>query len=198
MKIPAIPAALVTPFHGFALLSGAGLVASLLWPDPAASRSLFLWILVVLQGILSVQVGEAEHGYGPTAPAQRLWRLFFFTGLALGLATPFLLIHRTETGASWPSFLLSLLFLFAHGFLWTMVGHKLAAVIRSDGLRFLAKYGGLGLVTVVPVVFGIPLSGLNVLPALWENGTGGWPGLAIYLGLDGVGALWWWKGRKGS
>jgi len=198
MKIPVLPAALVTPFHGFAILCGAGLLAALLWPDPLVSRVLFLHILVFLQGILSLQIGEAEYGYGPLSLRARLGRLLFFSFLGLALALPFLLVYRAETAASWPSFFASLAFLFAHGFGWTLVGYALAVVVRWEGLRFLAKYGGFLVVSLIPVVFGWPASGLTVLPALWERREMGWLGLALYLGLSGVGVIWWWRKPKRS
>jgi len=193
MKIPALPSSLVTPFHGFAILCGAGLLAALLWPDPLVRRVLFLHVLVFLQGILSLQIGEAECGYGPLPLGARLWRLLFFSFLALALPLPFLLVYRAETAASWPSFLASLAFLFAHGFGWALVGYALAAVIRWEGLRFLAKYGGFFVASLVPVVFGWPITGLIVLPALWEGRGPGVLGLALYLSLSGVGGIWWWK-----
>lgn len=193
MKVPRLPEVLVTPFHGFAILCGGALVASLLWPDPQIGRPLFLQALVFFQGILSLQVGDVEWGYGPVTAPKRLWRLFFFSLLALALVGPFLLVHRAETGASWFWFALSLLFLAAHGFVWSLVGHGLARVIRSDGLRFMAKYGGLVLAEFLPVVFGLPVSGFTTLVALWEGQKGGWPGLILCLGLGSGGALWWWS-----
>ncbi|MCS7240559.1 MAG: hypothetical protein NZ651_04870 [Candidatus Bipolaricaulota bacterium] len=196
MKIPLLPPALVTPFHGFAILSGGALLASLLWPDPSVGRALFLQALVLLQGILALQIGEAEYGYGPVAPLARLFRLFFFSSLAVLLVIPYLLVHRAETASTWVGFLSSLLFLLAHGFVWAGIGHALPRVVRSDGLRFLVKYGGLILVTVVPVFFALPVSGIFVLPALWEGRSDGWPGLALYLGLGGLSASWWWRKQR--
>lgn len=197
MRLPALPPPLVTPFHGFAILSGAGLLVSLLWPEPALGRTLFLQILVFLQGILSLQIGEAERGYGVFPPCARLLRPFFFTSAALALSLPFLLVHRVETGADWPAFFLSLLFLLAHGFVWTSVGYGLPGVVRSEGLRFFVKYGGLVLASVLPVFFAPCVSGLWALPALWE-GRGAGAGLALYLGLSGVSTVWLWRRRKGS
>ncbi len=197
MRLPALPPPLVTPFHGFAILSGAALPVSLLWPEPTVGRTLFLQVLVFLQGILSLQIGEVERGYGGFRPHARLLRLFFFTATALALALPFLLVHRVETGSDWPAFSLSLLFLLAHGFVWTSAGYGLPAVVRSEGLRFVVKYGGLVLANVLPLFFAPFVSGLWVLPALWE-GRGAAAGLALYLGLSGVSIPWIWRGRRGS
>lgn len=193
MKTPVLPPGLLTPFHGFVILSGGALLASLLWPDPLVGRSLFLQALVVLQGILALQIGEAEHGYGLVAPLARFLRLLFFSSLAVLLVTPYLLVYRAETAATWAGFSSSLLFLLGHGFVWEVVGHVLPRLVRSDGLRFLVKYGGLILVAIVPVFVGLPLSGISVLPALWQGRNDGWPGLALYLGLGGLSTLWWWR-----
>ncbi len=196
---PLFPEALITPYHGFAILSGGALLVSLLWPDSQFGRSLFLQALVLLQGILSLQVGEAEHGFGPQPMGERLLRLLLWDLWALGLASPFLLVHRAETAASWPAVALSLGFLFVHGFVWSLVGYLLPRVVRSDGLRFFAKYGGLALAEFLPLGFGLPGSGLTVLLAFWEGHSGGWPGAGLYLGLGGLGTLWLLgKGRRGS
>lgn len=197
MRIPKLPEGLVTPFQGFLILAGGGLVSALLWPDLEIRRVLFLQILAFLQGILALQVGEAEQGYGPLPPSQRLLRLMFFNILGVLLALPFLFVYRAETGASWTAFLLALLYLWAHGFVWMGVGHGLAGRVRSDGLRFVLKYGGFLVALFAPVVLAWPVSALTVLPALWEGEAQAWPGLGIYLGLSGV-SLGCWMRRSGS
>jgi hypothetical protein len=114
------------------------------------------------------------------------------------VVAPFLLVYRAETGTGWREFFFSLLFLLAHGFVWAVGGYHLPAVIRSEGLRFLAKYGGVVLVTVVLAFFVPWVSGVFVLPTLWEGRAEGWPGLALYLGLGGMSALWSWRKPKRS
>lgn len=197
MRIPKLPEALLTPFQGFLILAGSGLVAALLWPDFMVRRALFLQILVFLQGVLALQVGEAERGYGPVPAKLRLLRLAFFNALAVFLVLPLLLVYRAETGASWSAFLLSFLFLCAHGLVWMGVGHGLAGLVRSDGLRFVLKYGGFLLALFLPVALAWPVSALTVLPALWQGGPSGWPGLFLYLGVSGV-TLGCWMRRSGS
>ena len=186
MRLPKLPEALITPFQGFLILAGSGLVAALLWPDFSIRRVLFLHILTFLQGILALQVGEVEQGYGPVPAPRRLGRLALFNAWALLLMMPLLLVYRAETGAPWTAFLLALPFLYAHGLVWMRVGHGLAGLVRSDGLRFVLKYGGFLLVLFLPVVLAWPVSALTVLPALWEGRPSGWPGFLLYLGLGGV------------
>lgn len=197
MRLPKLPEGLVTPFQGFLILAGSGLLVALLWPDLAIRRLLFLQILVFLQGILALQVGEAEHGYGPFPPRLRLLRLAILNTFAVLLAIPLLAVYRGETGAPWSAFLLSLLFLAARGLVWMEVGHGLASLVRSDGLRFVLKYGGYLLALFVPVALAWPVSALFVLPAIWEGKDGGWPGLLLYLGLSGV-SVGCWMWRSGS
>lgn len=196
MRLPRLPEALITPYHGFVILAAGGLLVALLWPDLQIRRVLFLQILAFLQGILAVQVGEAEQGYGPVPPRARLARLLAFHLLALALALPLLLVYRAETGVAWSAFLLALLFLGAHGFVWMAVGHALARGVRSDGLRFVLKYGGFLAALVAPVGLGWPVSALTVLPDLWEGKGQAWPGLFLYLGLSGVSALCWMRRRS--
>jgi hypothetical protein len=196
MKFPRLPENLVTPYQGFLILGTGGLLAALLWPDLQTRRTLFLQILAFLQGILAIQVGEAEHGYGPIQPRLRLARLAFFNFLALFLALPLVFVYRAETGAPWSGFLLATLFLSAHGFVWMGVGHGLAGLVRSDGVRFVVKYGGFILALFGPLFLAWPVSAFNVLPALWEGKTGGWPGFFMYLGLSGVSLGLWMRPRS--
>ncbi|MBC7221788.1 hypothetical protein H5T56_02205 [Candidatus Bipolaricaulota bacterium] len=196
MNLPKLPEALITPFQGFGILSGGALLAALLWPDFTIRRVLFLQILAFLQGVLAIQVGEAEQGYGPLPAVARFARLLFFDALSVLIVLPFLLVYLVETGTTWPSFLLSLLFLYAHGFVWMGAGHGLAGRIRSDGVRFVLKYGGLLLALFGPVVLAWPVSALIALPALWQGeGEGLW-GLLLYLGLSGVSLVWWMRGGR--
>lgn len=190
MRFPRLPEFLVTPVHGTTILAGVGLLASLLWPDPHIRRSLFLQVLVVLQGILAIQVGEGEHGYGPATPKIRLMRFLFFDALSLVLVLPLLLVHKAETGASWPAFLLALTFLALHNLVWICIGHGLARWIRFEALRFVLKYGGLLAVLFVPVFLACPISALTTLPALWDGEALGKVGLLLYLGISGVSVLW--------
>lgn len=196
MKLPRLPEGLVTPFQGFVILACTALLAALLWPDFSVRRVLFLQTLVVLQGIIAIQVGEAEHGYGPIPLFTRLARLLFFDALGVFLVLPLLLVYLGETRASWPAFLLSVLFLFGHGFLWMEAGYGLAGLIRSDGVRFVAKYGGFLLFTFAPLALAWPISALLILPSLWYGEPAGWRGLLLYLGLSGVSLFWWM--RRGS
>lgn len=198
-RLPNLPEALITPYHGFAILTGGALVLSLLWPDPQFGRSLFPQALVLLQGVLSLQVGEVEHGFGPLPAGQKLWRLLRFGLWALGLVGPFILIWRAETAVSWPALGLSLGFLSLHGFVWSLVGRWLPRVVRSDGLRFLAKYGGLTLAEFLPLGLGVPGSGIATFLAFWEGRSVGWLGAGLYLGLGGLGTLWiLWSERRRS
>lgn len=198
-RLPTLPESLVTPYHGFAILTGGALILSLLWPDPRFGRALFPQALVLLQGTLSLQVGEVEHGFGPLPAGQRLRRLLRFVLWALGLVGPFILIYRAETAASWPALGLSLGFLLIHGFVWSLVGHELPRAVKSDGLRFLAKYGGLALAEFLPLGLGFPGSGIATLLALWEGRSLGWLGAGLYLSLGGLGTLWiLWRERRRS
>lgn len=197
MRFPKLPEALVTPFQGFLILASGGLLAALLWPDLHIRRLLFLQILAFLQGVLALQVGEAERGYGPFPRRARLRRLSLFNALALLLALPLLLVYRAETGTSWPGLLLAALFLKAHGFVWMGAGYALAGWVRSDGLRFVLKYGGFLLALFAPVALAWPVSALALLPALWEGSGRAWPGLLLYLGLSGVSLVCWMR-REGS
>ncbi len=193
MKLPKLPESLVTPFQGFALLSGAAFLAALLWPDFTVRQVLFLQILPLLQGVLAIQVGEAEQGYGPATAFARLVRLLFFDALSVFLVLPLLFVYFAETGTSWPAFLLSALFLCLHGFVWMGVGHGLARGIRSDGLRFVLKYGGLLLALFGPVALAWPVTAVVALPALWRGEAEGVWGVLFYLGLSGVSLVWWTK-----
>ena len=196
---PLFHEALLTPYHAFVILNAGALVVSLLWPDPRFGRSLFLDALILLQGILSLQVGEAECGFGPRPPEKTLLRLLALGAMALVLVSPLVLVHRAETAATWPAVVLSLGFLLVHGFVWSLVGHGMPRVVRSEGLRFLAKYGGLALAEFLPLGFGLPGSGLATLRAIWEGHSAGWSGAVLYLGLGGLGALWLLRsGRKTS
>jgi len=196
MRFPRLPENLVTPYQGFLILGTGGLLAALLWPDLQTRRTLFLQILAVLQGILALQVGEAEHGYGPVPPRLRLARLAFFNLLAVFLALPLVLVYRVETGASWSGFLLATLFFGAHGFVWMGVGHGLAGLVRSDGVRFVLKYGGFILALLGPLFLAWPASALTILPALWAGKAEGWPGFFGYLGLSGVSLGLWLRPRS--
>lgn len=197
-----LPEGLLTPYHGFAILCGAALAASLLWPEGEPTVSFggfmrgpfFLHAVAFLLGILALQVGEAERGYGSYPPGARFLRLAGHGVLGLGLVLPFLLLHRVEVALPWGLLGGAVGFLLLYGVFWAGVGYGMAAAVHWPGLRFALKYGSY-LVAVLPP--GSPLSPFPWLAALWE-GRVGW-GVLVY-GALAVGALgaWAWMRKQSS
>ncbi|MCX7750399.1 MAG: hypothetical protein N2320_02385 [Candidatus Bipolaricaulota bacterium] len=197
-----LPEALLTPYHGFAILSGAALVASLLWPEaePTAALSafmrgpFFLHAVAFLLGILALQVGEAEVGYGAYPPLRRAARLGGQPALGLGIVLPFLLLHRAEAALPWPEWGRAVGFLLLYGLLWSVVGYGTGVVVHWPGLRFAVKYG-IYLAAVLPPAS--PLSPFPALGGLWEGLTG-WR-FVLYGAVDlGVLGAWTWTRRRSS
>jgi hypothetical protein len=197
---------LVTPYHGFAILVGSAFAAAVLWPESAPPtfgplvRGPFLHqAMAFLIGILGLQIGEAERGFGPHRPLGRACRLAALVGFGLVLVSPFLLIHRVETALAWPRFAALVGFQFAFGLSWSLAGYALATVVHSDGLRFIVKYGCLLALVVLPALAGLPVSPIPVVGVLWAGEAAGLWGLAAYGGLS-VGALgaWIWMSRRSS
>ncbi|MFH1609678.1 MAG: hypothetical protein ABID40_03525 [Candidatus Bipolaricaulota bacterium] len=189
---------LLNPYHAFAILSGTAFAATLLWPEsaPEALSALmrgpfFPQAVAFLVGFLGLQVGEAEHGYGPYSPGGRVARLVGLVALGLGLILPFLLIHRVEAGLPWTRFAQILGFLAVYGLFWALAGHAAAATVHWDGLRFAIKYGSLLAVAFLPVLLGLPLSPFPTVSGLWAGTITGWWGLLLYGTLD-AGAVGAW------
>lgn len=195
---------LVTPYHGFAILSGVALVASLLWPATSPSAELGAFVrgpffpeaLAFLLGILALQVGEAELGHGTYSPLARVGRLGAHVALGVALALPFLLVHRVEAALPWPAFGAILAFLLLYGLFWGMAGYGICAVVHWAGLRFVLKYGSY-LVAAFPFPSPVTPSPFPAVEGLW-GGTGWW-GLLVYGALDAVAVgLWVWMRRRSS
>lgn len=195
---------LVTPYHGFAILSGAALAASLLWPETSPTAELgsfvrgpfFPQALAFLLGILALQVGEAEAGHGTYPPLARVGRLGAHVALGVVLALPFLLVHRVEATLPWPAFGGTLAFLLLYGLFWGLAGYGISAVVHWPGLRFVLKYGSY-LVATFPFPAPLTPSPFPGVQGLWE-GTG-WGGPLVYGALDlaAVG-LWVWMRKRSS
>ncbi len=197
---PRLNTALITSYQGFALLVGLCFVAVLVWPETAP------WGLVVfirgpfllqatafLLGILGLQVGEGEYGYGACSPERRVARLAGLVTLGLALALPFLVIQRVEGGLSWSRLALTLGFLLAYGLAWTLAGYAAKTVVKPDGVRFLTKYGLFLLMAFLPT---LPNPFL-ILDALWHGKAVGLWGLALYAGVDiFTSGAWIWTRRR--
>ncbi|MCR4392557.1 MAG: hypothetical protein NUV94_07355 [Candidatus Acetothermia bacterium] len=195
-----IPETLVNSYHAFVILVGLTFLTALVWPEPPAAGGVlealmrgpfFLDAVAFLLGVLALHVGEAEHGFGRAAPPCRALRMGALVLLGIALILPFLIVHRVEAGGGWGQLVLVVLFLFAYGLFWSLVGHAAAGKVKFDGLRFFVKYGGLIVLTFLPVVFGLPLSPFPVLAGLWEGTLTGAVGLLLYVAVD-LGALGWW------
>lgn len=195
---------LLTPYHGFAILSGVAFAASLLWPEGEPTAALgafmrgpfFLQAVAFLLGILALQVGEAEGGYGAYPPLRRAGRLVAHGGLGLLLVLPFLLLHRVEVGLPWAALGGAVGFLLLYAAFWAVVGYGVAVAVHWPGLRFALKYGSYAAATLLP---GSPLAPFPGLAALGGEGVP-W-GLLLYgaLALGALGA--WcgiWKARRSS
>lgn len=193
---------LVNPYQAFAILGATAFAAALLSPGAAAGTlggfvqgPLLPHAVGVLVGILGLQIGEAERGYGPCRPLRRAARLGGLVGFGLVLVLPFLLVHRVETGLGWLRFGGLLGFWWAYGLFWALAGHGAAAVVHWDGLRFVLKYGTLVVAILLPA--GLPVSPIATVGGLWTGTGGGWWGVALYGGLD-IGAIgaWAWIRRR--
>lgn len=195
---------LVTPYHAFAILSGTAFVAALLWPGSAPEaltavvRGPFLpQAVAFLLGLLALQIGEGERGYGAYSMGWRAGRLGGLVAFGLALVLPFLLVHRVEVGLPGVPFGGILLFLFAYGVFWALAGYGLGAAVHSDGLRFALRYGTFLVVVVLPGLAGLPVSPVVAVEKLWAGMAAGWWGIAIYGGLDiGVLGAWSWAERR--
>ncbi|GAB4304950.1 MAG: hypothetical protein Kow0097_02640 [Candidatus Bipolaricaulota bacterium] len=198
---------LVTPYHAFAILSGAAFAVALLWPGSAPDaftavvRGPFLpQAVAFLLGFLALQIGEEERGYGSYPLWRQVGRLVGLVAFGLALVLPFLLIHRVELGLPVIPFGGILLFLCVYGVFWALAGHGVGAAVHSDGLRFALKYGTLLLVVFLPGLAGLPVSPLVAVGGLWAGARVGWWGIVLYGALDlgAVGAwLWAEKGFSG-
>jgi len=197
---------LVNPFHGFAILVGVAFAAAVLWPESASAAFVALMrgpfvhhAVALLVGVLGLQIGEAERGYGAYLGLRRARRLAGLVGFGLALALPFLLIHRVETGLPWPRFAAIFGFLFAYGLFWAMVGYGLTVAVHSDGLRFVLKYACLLVAAILPASAGLPLSPFPAVEGMWAGVAMGWGGLVLYGALD-LGALgvWRWANKRSS
>ncbi len=185
---------LVNPYHAFAILSGTAFAVTLLWPESAPealSAPFFPHAVAFLIGFLGLQVGEAEHGYGPYSPGGRVARLVGLVALGLALILPFLLIHRVEAGLPWVRFAQILGFLAVYGLFWALAGYAAAATVHWDGLRFAIKYGSLLAVAFLPVLLGLPVSPFPTVSGLWAGASTGWWGLLLY-GMMDAGAVGAW------
>jgi len=198
---------LLNPYHAFAILSGTAFAVTLLWPEsaPEALSALmrgpfFPQAVAFLVGFLGLQIGEAEHGYGPYSPDGRVGRLVGLVATGLGLILPFLLIHRVEAGLSGARFAQIVGFLVGYGLFWALVGYATATTVHWDGLRFAIKYGGLLAVAFLPILVGLPVSPFPAIGGLWAGTTTGWWGLLLYGMMDaGAVGLWLlWTQKRSS
>jgi len=195
---------LVTPYHGCAILSGAALALSLVWPEAAPTSEVGAFVrgpffpgaLAFLLGILALQVGEAERGHGAYPPLPRVGRLAAHVALGVALVLPFLLVHRVEAGVPWAALGGLLAFLLLYGLFWGLAGYGISAAVHWPGLRFALKYG-----SYLVVAFAFPtLTALSPFPAVGELwGQAGWRGVLVYGALDlAVVGVWVWLDRRSS
>lgn len=194
-------AELITPYHGFAILCGVAFASSLLWPEgePTAALGAFMrgpffpQAVAFLLGILALQVGEVERGYGAYPPLRRVGRLAGYVGLGLALVVPFLLLHRVEAVLPWPAVGGAVGFLLPYGVFWSIVGYGVAGAVHFPGFRFALKYGS------YLAGFFLPRSPLSPAGYLFEQGgAAGW-GALVYGALSlGTLAVWIWTARRFS
>ncbi|GEM_PF-1038280 len=185
-----VPTSLVNGLVAFVIFAGLGFVSVVLGAEAAAPGvmgyirgPLLSQLVTFLLGILALQVGDAEHGYGALGLRQRGVRLVSLVGLALALVFPFLFVQWVEGGAPVLAGLGVLAFLLAYGGVWALAGYGAAAAFQGEGLRFVVKYGLYVAVVFLPLV-GVPmLCPLVAVGALWEGEWSGLWGLALYGGV---------------